>query len=136
MSLKKPRGMIEFLLLQLLEQKDSYGYEVSKEIKELSGGHWDPSPGTIYGALERLNKKDYLKRIKKEKKERKYFKITEKGKKRLKKHKKNIEDIRDNYIKIMLSFLNLFKEFHGEEEFKILLKKIDKEFESADIETK
>ncbi|MFB6176261.1 MAG: helix-turn-helix transcriptional regulator, partial [Halobaculum sp.] len=34
-----PRGLISYLVLELLDEKPRYGYEILKELEEISGGH-------------------------------------------------------------------------------------------------
>jgi DNA-binding PadR family transcriptional regulator len=46
-----PKGLIAYLVLELLEEKPRYGYEILKEIREISGGHWEPSYGSVYPIL-------------------------------------------------------------------------------------
>ncbi len=44
-------GDLRFVILSLLDQKPSYGYELIKAIEEKSDGHYAPSPGVIYPTL-------------------------------------------------------------------------------------
>lgn len=50
---------LQLMLLALLEQHSSHGYELVKEFHRLSGGYWQPSPGVIYPALIRLQELGY-----------------------------------------------------------------------------
>jgi DNA-binding PadR family transcriptional regulator len=45
---------LQLLILALLEQKPSHGYEIIKALDERSGGFYVPSPGMIYPALTYL----------------------------------------------------------------------------------
>lgn len=81
------KGSIDILLLSLILQKDMYGYEISKKIKEMSCDFYEMGEGTLYPALRRLVDKNFLEyywgncgsgaR-------RKYYKITKLGIKELK----------------------------------------------------
>ncbi|HEY9279190.1 MAG TPA: PadR family transcriptional regulator [Eoetvoesiella sp.] len=42
---------LHLMLLALLEQRSSHGYELIKELQNYSGGFWTPSPGMVYPAL-------------------------------------------------------------------------------------
>jgi DNA-binding PadR family transcriptional regulator len=42
---------LQLLILALLAEKPSHGYELIKELEERSGGFYSPSPGMIYPAL-------------------------------------------------------------------------------------
>ncbi len=44
-------GDLQVVLLALLEQRPSHGYELIKALEERSGGFYSPSPGMIYPAL-------------------------------------------------------------------------------------
>ncbi|WP_298281363.1 PadR family transcriptional regulator [Acidocella sp.] len=47
-------GDLRLLVLHLLGQKPSHGYELIKEIETLTGGVYAPSPGVIYPTLNYL----------------------------------------------------------------------------------
>ncbi|MFB6077294.1 MAG: PadR family transcriptional regulator, partial [Candidatus Nanohaloarchaea archaeon] len=38
-----PKGVVTYLVLELLASGPRYGYEIQSEIADLSGGHWEPS---------------------------------------------------------------------------------------------
>lgn len=52
--------MIELLILFVLFHKDRTMYSIRKEIINLFGAITQPSAGTIYPALERLKKQNYI----------------------------------------------------------------------------
>jgi DNA-binding PadR family transcriptional regulator len=47
-------GDLQLLLLALLAEKPSHGYELIKELEERSTGYYAPSPGMVYPALTYL----------------------------------------------------------------------------------
>lgn len=47
-------GDLRLLILQLIHDRPSHGYELIKAIDELSGGAYSPSPGVIYPTLALL----------------------------------------------------------------------------------
>ena len=50
---------LQLLLLALLEEKPSHGYELIKLLGERSGGFYSPSPGMVYPALTYLEEIGY-----------------------------------------------------------------------------
>lgn len=135
MQKKIPKELLSYLILKLTENNPQYGYGLINEFKELSNQHWDPSYGTVYGAIKRLKKNGYLKRIESEHEDRKYFKLTQKGQKQLKERKKEIENLKEKSQDRILGFLNIYKNIYGEENFNDLLDKIHKEFDITQSKT-
>jgi DNA-binding PadR family transcriptional regulator len=56
---KLSSGDLQLLLLALLEEKSSHGYELIKALEERSGGFYTPSPGMVYPALTYLEEIGY-----------------------------------------------------------------------------
>jgi DNA-binding PadR family transcriptional regulator len=52
-------GDLQLLILALLAEKPSHGYELIKALEERSGGFYIPSPGMIYPALTYLEEIGY-----------------------------------------------------------------------------
>ena len=50
------RGTLEMVLLQLLSEKEMYGYELTSALSERTGGRFEVSDGTLYPVLYRLEK--------------------------------------------------------------------------------
>ena len=77
------RGVLDICILQLLKQKDRYGYDIIKTIQEFFP---ETEESTIYAILRRLNKEEmtdmYYSEISNGPK-RKYYQITAKGKESL-----------------------------------------------------
>ena len=48
------RGHTETSILARLMQRDSYGYEINKTVRELSGGRYELKEATLYTAFKRL----------------------------------------------------------------------------------
>lgn len=76
------QSAIRFFILRVLWEKDSYGYILSKEVKELSWGFCEPSESTLYPALAKMEREKLIFSTKVETKARtrKMYSITEKGK--------------------------------------------------------
>lgn len=104
-----PKGLIAYLVLELLEEKPRYGYEILKEIKQLSGGHWEPSYGSVYPILYKFEEKDLADRIEREDEpDRKYFQLTDRGREKLEEKRQSGDiDARD-FADIILGLYHVF----------------------------
>jgi len=54
------RGYIDLMILRALSEGDSYGYEISKKITEISQNGYTMKETTLYSAFSRLEKLGYL----------------------------------------------------------------------------
>jgi DNA-binding PadR family transcriptional regulator len=52
---------VEFLVLLLLSEEPTHGYDIMQRLGEKFSGLWAPKPGTVYPALSRLEEKDLIK---------------------------------------------------------------------------
>jgi PadR family transcriptional regulator PadR len=76
------RGYNDTIILSLLLEGDSYGYEISKNIRSITDGQYIMKETTLYSAFTRLEKNGYIKSYYGEEtqgKRRTYFKITPDG---------------------------------------------------------
>src|SRR4051794_19501794 len=48
------RGDVRVAILTLLAERPMHGYELMQAIRERSAGHWTPSPGAVYPAINQL----------------------------------------------------------------------------------
>jgi DNA-binding PadR family transcriptional regulator len=85
-------GDLRFLLLELIAEKPSHGYELIKAIEEKLGGAYSPSPGIIYPMLTLLEETG-LATVTNEG-TRKLYSITEEGKQALEENRTAVEAIR------------------------------------------
>jgi DNA-binding PadR family transcriptional regulator len=72
------------LLLSILSEGESYGYEIIQKVRELSGGEIQWSDGTLYPVLHRLEREKLIESEWKEAetgRERKYYFLSAKGRK-------------------------------------------------------
>lgn len=77
------RGYNDTMILYLLLQKSSYGYEISKDIKNLTDEKYLIKETTLYSAFTRLENNGYVVSYSQEAengKRRTYYKITDLGK--------------------------------------------------------
>lgn len=75
------------LVLSILQQGDSYGYEIIQKIREASGGSMDWADGMLYPILHRLEKKEWVESYwgqSESGRKRKYYKLRRSGRKALK----------------------------------------------------
>lgn len=76
------RGYNDTMILYLLRQGPSYGYEISKRIKELSDGKYIIKETTLYSAFTRMESKALITSYSGESetgKKRTYYRITSQG---------------------------------------------------------
>ncbi len=99
MNTQFKKGVLELLVLVIVESKDRYGYELVEEVRNIV----DVNEGTIYPILKRLTNEGYFETYLEESKEgpvRKYYHITVSGKKHCK-----------ELLKEWLSFSNSVNDF-------------------------
>ena len=80
------RGHVNSIVLNILSQKDSYGYEISKIVKDLSKDKYHINEATLYTVFRRLEKAEEIKSYWGDETQggrRKYYKITDSGKRQL-----------------------------------------------------
>ena len=58
-----PRGLLRFLVLNMLREKPLSGTEIVEKIEEQTEGNWKPSPGSIYPLLSWLSDKGYTEEL-------------------------------------------------------------------------
>ncbi len=54
------QGDLRWVILSLIAENDSHGYELIKAIEERAGGAYSPSPGVIYPTLTLLEEMGYV----------------------------------------------------------------------------
>ncbi|MEA4973482.1 hypothetical protein SDC9_119305 [bioreactor metagenome] len=75
-------GSTVLMLLVLLNERDMYGYEIIKELKDRSDNTFEFKEGTLYPVLHRMENAGVVKSYRKEAengKTRKYYAMTAKG---------------------------------------------------------
>ncbi|TLZ50658.1 MAG: PadR family transcriptional regulator [Methanobacteriota archaeon] len=76
------KGSVQLCLLALLAGERKYGFQLIKELRELSDGFFDVKEGTLYPALRRLEERGFVRSEWVEREvgvPRKYYTITERG---------------------------------------------------------
>lgn len=76
------RGYNDTIILYLLKQEPSYGYEISKQIRQVSEEKYVIKETTLYSAFTRMEKNGYIESFSGNEtggKRRTYYRITEEG---------------------------------------------------------
>jgi len=80
------------IILSILSKNESYGYEIIRNVKEISNGKIEYGDGTLYPVLHKLEKKELITsywKVADSGRKRKYYKISDKGKQELLSEKEN-----------------------------------------------
>lgn len=75
------------LLLLILDQEESYGYQIIQRIRAMSQQQWIWSEGMLYPVLHRLEKRELVEsfwQVAESGRRRKYYRLTKRGKSELK----------------------------------------------------
>ncbi|GAA0225869.1 PadR family transcriptional regulator [Haladaptatus pallidirubidus] len=115
-----PKGLISYLVFELLDKKPRYGYEILKEIREISGGHWEPSYGSVYPILYKFEEKGWAERIEREDEpDRKYFELTDSGYEELKEKRKESGTKAREFADVILGFYHVYVAFATDARFEV-----------------
>lgn len=85
-------------ILTLLDNGESYGYEIIKKVKEVSNNHIEWVEGSLYPVLHKLEKNGLIKsywKMADNGRHRKYYAINKKGRKALRDEIANWEMVND-----------------------------------------
>lgn len=85
-------GDLRFVILALLQDKPSHGYELIRALEERTGGAYRPSPGVIYPTLSLLEDEGFARQTGEEG-GRKAYEITETGREALERNKPAVEAV-------------------------------------------
>lgn len=86
------QGDLRFVVLKLISEKPSYGYEIIKAIEDRLAGAYAPSPGVVYPTLTLLEELGYIK-VQETDGPRKLYAITPEGEKALEENRGVIDAI-------------------------------------------
>jgi DNA-binding PadR family transcriptional regulator len=113
------KGDLKYVILDLLKDKPRHGYEIIRELEEVSYGLYTPSPGTVYPTLQMLEEMGYASA--KARDGKKVYTITKEGLKFLEERKDFADEVR-SHIKHKWDFKNIgrmitvMKEYHALED--------------------
>jgi DNA-binding PadR family transcriptional regulator len=85
---------LRLILLSLIEQQPRHGYDLIREIEELSGGVYAPSPGVVYPTLTMLSEMGLIEEVETEG-SRKQFSLTDAGSAHLAENHGTVEALLD-----------------------------------------
>jgi DNA-binding PadR family transcriptional regulator len=85
------KGDLKYVILDLLEDEPSHGYEVIRKLEERSRGFYSPSPGSVYPTLQLLEDMEYVSATQRDGK--KVYAITDAGRKFLDENRRSVQDI-------------------------------------------
>jgi PadR family transcriptional regulator, regulatory protein PadR len=84
------------VILAILRQGDSYGYDIIRQVREVSDGKMEWADGMLYPILHRMEKKKLISSYWGEseaRRRRKYYKISEAGCAELIEHRQNLQEV-------------------------------------------
>jgi len=83
MMISVPKGLLRLAALKMLSESSLSGADLANQIRRVTGGEWNPGPGSIYLMLSELLKKGLINELpKREGNVRRYI-ISGKGKQEL-----------------------------------------------------
>lgn len=88
------KGMLEGCILKIIQQKETYAYEISKELETYGFGNI--SEGTIYPIILRLQKNEMITAVIRDSNsgpKRKYYSLSPKGEETLQEFEKNWSEL-------------------------------------------
>ncbi len=89
-------GDLQLVILSLLAEKPSYGYEIIKAIEDRVGGGYAPSPGVIYPTLTLLEERGFA-QVEPSEGTRKTYAITDAGRAELHAQADRLADLMDRF---------------------------------------
>lgn len=87
------KGDFKYVILDLLQEQPSHGYQVIKRLEERFGGMYAPSPGAVYPTLQLLEDMGAVTATAEE--GRKVYEITDEGRRILAERGARVDDIRE-----------------------------------------
>ncbi|WP_129112799.1 PadR family transcriptional regulator [Halegenticoccus tardaugens] len=115
-----PKGLVSYLVLELLDEKPRYGYEILKEIRGVSGGHWEPSYGSVYPILYKFEEEGWTERVEREDEpDRKYFALTAAGRDALDDKRGECGSKARDFAEVILGFYHVYVAFATDDRFEI-----------------
>lgn len=107
------RGHTNTIILNILRQGDSYGYEIFKKILSLSNNQYELKEATLYTAFRRLEKDGYILSYWGDGQQggrRKYYRITKEGMELYEQNKLDWQFAKDILDKLIFGGLDDVKE--------------------------
>jgi DNA-binding PadR family transcriptional regulator len=89
------RGDLRYVILDLLKDRPSYGYELMQALEERFHGFYTPSAGTVYPTLQWLQDLGYVSVA--EQDGRKMYTLTEAGRRFLAERKEKVDEVWERF---------------------------------------
>ena len=86
------KGDLKYIILNLVKDKPSHGYEIMRDLEESFHGFYTPSAGSVYPTLQMLEDMGYVGSLERDGK--KVYTITEAGKKFLEERQDVVDKIK------------------------------------------
>ena len=103
------KGNLKYVILDLVKDNPSHGYEIIRKLKESFARFLFPRAGSVYPTLQLLEDMGYIKATEQDGK--KVYAITDEGKKYLQEHEETIRNIKE-HIHGRWGASGLHEEFH------------------------
>lgn len=97
-------GIVELLVLQLLCEREMYGYEIKKMLYERTNGAFEMKEASLYGPLYRMASRGLIsshKEMAGEKRFRMYYRIEDKGREYLAYGKEQINFVFNGVLRLL-----------------------------------
>jgi DNA-binding PadR family transcriptional regulator len=85
------KGDLKYVILDLIKDQPSHGYEVMRALEGRFRGFYSPSPGSVYPTLQMLEDLGYVTSTQRDGK--KVYEITDEGRRFLDENSRSVEDI-------------------------------------------
>lgn len=90
------RGVLKFLILDLIKQQPRHGYDIIQELEKKFHGFYSPSAGSVYPILQLLEDQGYV--LSDQKNGKKVYTITIDGEKFLEENKAELEQMHEHHF--------------------------------------
>lgn len=77
MDIEIRRAFLKYIVLKIIKDKPTHGYDIIKTVELRSNGRWIPSAGSVYPILESLESNGFI--LSEEIERRKVYSITSRG---------------------------------------------------------
>lgn len=99
------RGHTEAIILSHLLERDSYGYQINKDIMKKTGNMYELKEATLYSAFRRLEQADCIRTYWGNETvgaRRRYYAITEEGRRTYQRYKQEWQEAKEMIDKLMV----------------------------------
>jgi DNA-binding PadR family transcriptional regulator len=93
------KGFLKMIILKMINDTPMHGYDIIHKIEENTHGRWEPSPGSVYPALEFLMSKGYVSMEEIDRK--KMYSITPEGKEVILRLKKRRQEMMEEFNNLL-----------------------------------